>query len=279
VNNKPTLTATILLVWLLFLTTPLFSQNEAGESTEDGAEEQGRIWIEEQTGAVLPLGAEFVDENGKSVTLGSLITKPTILLPIYFYCPNSCPTNLANLALAIDRMKLRPGKDYRVIALSFNDKETPEQARAAKQNYTKMLYDGFPESEWQFITGSKENISAVLDVIGYAFKPMDDGTFIHPSALVAVAEDGTIIKYVYGSFIPGDVEIALVEADKGSPARSVKRLLNFCFNYDPDANKSFFQTTKLVVLSLFGGLIAFFFVRFLRKRNTGTSGNGKPQHG
>ena len=86
------------------------------------------------------------------MTLGNLLTKPTILLPIYFYCPNSCPTNLANLAVAIDRMKLRAGKDYRVVALSFNDKETPEQALSAKRNYLRMLHDGFPEQEWKFLT-------------------------------------------------------------------------------------------------------------------------------
>jgi protein SCO1/2 len=263
-----------LLVWLMLAPGPVFSKNTDGSSNVENGQEQGRIWIEEQTGSILPLDAEFVDENGKRVTLGSLLTKPTILLPIYFYCPNSCPTNLANLAVAIDRMKLRAGKDYKVIALSFNDKETPEQALSAKRNYTGLLYDGFPENEWKFLTGSKQNISAVLDVIGFTFKPLADGTFIHPSVLVTVAEDGTVIKYVYGSFIPGDVEIALVEAEKGSPARSIKRLLNYCFNYDPDTNKSFFQTTKLVVLSLFGGLIAFFFVRFLRKRKSGTSGNG-----
>lgn len=252
-----------------------YTQNNPGNSVEQGTSGQPRIWIEEQTGSILPLEAEFLDANGTRVTIGELLDKPTILMPIYFYCPNSCPTNLANLAVALDRMKLQAGRDYRAIALSFNDKETPEQARYAKRNYMRLLHEEFPESQWNFLTGSKENISAVLDVIGYSFKPLADGTFIHPSALVAVAEDGTVIKYVYGSFIPGDVEIALTEADRGVPARSIKRLLNYCFNYDPDKNKSFFQTTKLVVLSLFGGLVLFFFVRFIRRRDTGNPGNGK----
>lgn len=276
-NHTKLIISFILTGCLILLYLPAAaSQNGAGAGSDDGTQQQGKIWIEEQTGAVLPLDTVFVDENGDEVILGDILTKPTIILPIYFYCPNSCPSNLANLALAIDRMKLRAGKDYRVIALSFNDKETAEQARYAKRNYIRILYEGFPENEWKFLTGSKQSIKAVLDVIGFSFKALKDGTFIHPSVLVTVADDGTIIKYVYGSFIPGDVEIALVEAGKGSPARSVKRLLNYCFNYDPDANNSFFQTTKLVVLALFGGLIAFFFMRFLRKKNSGTSGNGKP---
>lgn len=225
------------------------------------------MWIDEQTGVKLPLAAEFIDETDSAVTLGGLIEKPAILLPIYFYCPNSCSTNLANLALALNRMKLEVGRDYQVIALSFNEEETPEDARSAKGNYLKLLYDGFPEDQWRFLTGTKENIAAVLGTIGYEFKPLDDGTFIHPSALVTVAPDGTVIKYVYGKFIPGDVEIALTEAARGVPATSIKRLLDYCFNYDPDTNKAFFQGVKIAVLALFGALILFFFARFVWRKD------------
>lgn len=242
-------------------------------------EEQGTVWVEEKTGAFLPLDREFVDEHNSVVTLGGLIEKPTILLPIYFYCPNSCPTNLANLALAINRMKMEVGDDYQVIALSFNHLETAENARTAKNNYVKLLYEGFPEEQWRFLTGSQENISAVLDTIGFTFKPLEDGTFIHPSALVTVAPDGKVIKYVYGTFIPGDVEIALAEAAKGIPATSIKRLLNYCFNYDPDTNKSFFQGVKIAALALFGGLGLLFLVRFIWRKNPDDPDHASSQHG
>ena len=241
--------------------------------------EQGKIEVAEKTGAFLPLDREFVDENDSVVTLGGLIEKPTILLPIYFYCPNSCPTNLANLALAINRMKMEVGDDYQVIALSFNHLETAENARNAKNNYLKLLYEGFPEEQWRFLTGSQENISAVLETIGFTFKPLEDGTFIHPSALVTVAPDGKVIKYVYGTFIPGDVEIALAEAAKGVPATSIKRLLNYCFNYDPDTNKSFFQGVKIAALALFGGLGLLFLVRFIWRKNPDDPDHASSQHG
>jgi protein SCO1/2 len=240
------------------------------------SESEGKIWVDEQTGALLPLDIDFSDENGARVTLGSLIDKPTILLPIYFYCPNSCSTNLANLAAAMNRMKMIAGKDYRAIALSFNERDTPKDAHDAKRNYVNLLYDGFPADQWSFITGSKENIAKVLDKIGYTFKPLDDGTFIHPSALVTVSENGTVIKYVYGNFIPGDVEMALAEAESGIPALSVKRLLNFCFNYDPDKNKTLFQVVKVVVLIIFGALVALFFRKFLNRKGAEVAGKGKP---
>ena len=248
-------------------------------SALDQPHEQVDIWVDEKTGTFRPLDVEFTDETGSVVTLGGLIDKPTILLPIYFHCPNSCPTNLANLAMAINRMKMEIGDDYRAIALSFNHLETPEHARTAKNNYLKLLYEGFPEEQWSFLTGSQENVKAVLDAIGFSFQPRDDGTFIHASTLVTVAPDGKLIKYVYGSFIPGDVEIALAEAAKGVPARSIKRLLNYCFNYDPDTNKWLFEWVKIGVIALFAGVAVFIFFRFIWRKKPDDSDGLSSQHG
>ncbi len=245
----------------------------------DQPNEQVEVWVDEKTGAYLPLDVEFTDETGAVVTLGGLIDKPTILLPIYFVCPNSCPTNLANLAMAINRMTMEIGDDYRAIALSFNHLETQENARSAKNNYLKLLYDGFPEEQWAFLTGSQENIATVLDAIGFNFQPRDDGTFIHASTLVTVASDGKLIKYVYGSFIPGDVELALSEAAQGIPARSIKRLLDYCFNYDPDTNKWLFEAVKFGVIALFAGAAVFIFVRFIWRRKPDDSDGLSSQHG
>lgn len=229
----------------------------------------GKITVVERTGATVPLEAVFRDENGDPVTLGSLLARPTILLPIYFTCPNSCSTNLANLAVALDRMKLRPGIDYRAIALSFDERETPAVARSAKANYLRLLGDDFPADQWLFLTGDRSSIEAVLDAVGFSFKALPDGTFIHPSMLVVLAESGMIIKYVYGTFIPGDVELAVAEAARGRPATSIKRFLDYCFNYLPTRSAAVFTNVKLIVLLLFGAGLAVFFVLFLKNRKSG----------
>lgn len=236
--------------------------NHAVNSMEPKADEK---WIEEKTGDYVPLHLEFVDEDGKKVTLGSIIDRPTIILPIYFYCPSICSRNLANLATALKDLSFQPGKEYRVIAFSFNDVENFEVARDAKTNYLKIVGDEFPPSEWRFLTGEKEDIKKVTDSLGFRFQKMNDTTFIHPSALMTVSDEGQIIRYVYGSFLAGDIDMALLDAQRGTPSLSVKRLLAFCFNYDPDANKSVFQTIKVAVLGLFVVALSFVFFFFKRK--------------
>jgi protein SCO1/2 len=163
-------------------------------------------------------------------------------------------------------MSFEAGRDYRPIALSFSDTEDAATALRAKKNYLKLVYDGFPADEWKFLTGSREAIQAVTDSFGYRFKKMDDETYIHPSAMIAVGADGKIIRYVYGSFVPGDIDMAIAAAREGVPALSVKRLLDFCFNYDPNKNKTFIQYVKFTVLFMFAVSLAFVFFFFGRKR-------------
>lgn len=218
-------------------------------------------WVTEKGGETLPLDLSFTDETGKTRTLRSIIDRPTIILPIYFYCPGICSLNLAHLAEALRELSHIPGRDYRVIAFSFNELERTDDAARAKENYLKIVGDGFPASEWFFLTGTQENIRRLTDSLGFRFKRLSDSTFIHPTALIVTGRDGKIIRYVYGSFLAGDIDMALLDAKKGTPSFSVRRLLAFCLSYDPDKNKSLFQIIKLSVLAAFAvGLGLLFFV-------------------
>lgn len=264
------------LLFFLFLKPGMaYAQNDkmshsehtmsAQDMMNSGQEMKGEKWIKEKTGEYIPLNLEFVAEDGRKITLGSIIDRPTIILPIYFYCPAICSQNLANLALAMKEISFKPGEDYRAIALSFNEVETSDVASRAKENYLKIVGDDFPPAEWHFLTGTIENIKAVTNSLGFRFKKMNDTTFIHPSALMILDGKGRIIRYVYGSFLAGDIEMAILDAQKGTPSLSVKRLLAFCFNYDPDTSNSLFQTVKVSVIALFGLVLGFVFFYFRRK--------------
>jgi protein SCO1 len=232
----------------------------SGKESDDAS-----LWITEKTGQYLPLDLTFVDEMGLTIRLGDIIDRPTIFMPIYFFCPNICSKNLANLAVAMNSLSAKPGKDYRVVALSFNDAENHKIAAEAKNNYLKILADDFPAGEWRFLTGNSDAIKAATDAVGFRFQKVDDETFIHPAVLMVLASDGKIIRYVYGSFLAGDIDLALSAAKSGTPVMSVKRLLDFCFNYDPRGKTSVFQTVKITVLLVFGVALVLFILYVKRK--------------
>lgn len=230
-----------------------------------------RGWVEEKTGDSLPLDTAFTDSTGKKTTLRSMIARPTLILPIYFYCPGTCSLNLSYLAEAIKVSTLKPLTDFQVIAFSFNPDDKAEDARNAKSNYLKQLPEDFPAQAWTFMVGSQESIKALTEAIGFRFKRMADGTYVHPSVLVAVSAQGRIIKYVYGSFLSGDVDLALLEAKKGTPSLSVKRLLGFCFNSDTKTSDTILKRVKIGLLLcslILGGLLIVFLHRSGKKRDT-----------
>jgi protein SCO1 len=250
-----------LITLLLVLLLSISGERVLGSSEAEIIEEP--TGVVEKGGEFLPLDAIFTNEHGVQVSLKQLIDKPTLLLPVYFDCPRICSFDLANLAMALQRTKIAPDS-FNIVTFSFNDQETPEDATKAKKNYTNMLKDEFSTDSWSFLTGDSKNIQLVTESIGYTFKPAGGGLFIHPSAMVAIAKDGKIIKYVYGAFLPGDVDLALSEAEKGTPATSIRRFLAYCLNGDPKRNQQIFTIMKVSIFLLlgFGG---FYLVRLLRK--------------
>ena len=253
------------IVFSLVFQTTVQAENQPveTENLQVGDPQLDVLWIDEQNGKMLPLDLPWFDEDGKAITFGEFIDRPTLILPIYFYCPSSCSLNLVNLATAVKRSRLDAGNDFKIIAYSSNPKENEENARIAKRNYMRLLPDDFPQENWKFLTGPSESIEGVTKALGYSYKELADGTFTHPSALIAVAEDGKIIKYVYGKFVTGDVDLAVSEAESGIPALSIKRFLGYCFNYDPSKSRSFFQNLKVGVLLAFAlfGVLFFFYVK------------------
>ena len=245
------------------------SQHEAHEQNGVPLAPQQTVapeeWVTEKTGEYIPLDTTFKDEKGNVVTLAELVDRPTLLLPVYYFCPRACSFDQANLADAIT--KTSHAKDsFRVISMSFNEMEPPEAAAIAKPNYTELLGQDFPKDGWVFLTGDQENILRVTNAIGYTFKKQSDHLFIHPSAMVALSTEGQIIKYIYGSFLSGDVDLALAEAKKGTPATSIRRFLSFCFNYSPKQNQTIFTILKLSTVTLLVAGFFYFVFFFLRKK-------------
>jgi len=222
------------------------------------------VGVHERLGEKIPLDTVFVDEEGRELAIREAITRPTLLLPIFFSCTVTCPIMLANLANAINDVPLEFGRDYGVIAFSFDEDDSPVVARESKVNYAKILEEGLPAGEWRFLTGDLEGIQALTHSLGFNFKRIGKHLFIHPNVLIALAPDGTIIRYLYGPrFLPFDVGMALTEADKGTPGLSIRKVLTYCFDYDPESKSYVVRSFRLLALGILAllGILFFFIVR------------------
>jgi protein SCO1/2 len=208
-----------------------------------------RLGVEEKIGGFVPLDLVFTNDRGEQVRLRQLIDRPTLLVPVYYTCPTGCPMELANMADAIRRSQHEIGS-FRAISLSFDATETPAMAAATRPNFTQLLGKNFPEDAWAFLTGDQEAIRQLLESIGFSFQKRADGTIVHPSTMVVLAQDGRIIKYVYGTFLSGDVDLALAEAAKREPTSSIRRFLEFCLPANPKQVRQVLDTLKWASLAL-----------------------------
>ncbi|MGA2274695.1 MAG: SCO family protein [Bryobacteraceae bacterium] len=221
------------------------------------------VGIDQELDAQVPLSTIVRDEAGREVPLGAFFHpgKPVLLAPVYYRCPMLCTEILSGMESALKVVSLDPGKDFEVIALSFDPKDTPELAAAKKANYLRRYHRPNTANGWHFLTGDEANVRAVTDAIGfhYQYDPKTD-QYAHASAIVILTPAGRVSKYFYGvEYSPRDLRLGLVEASSEKIGTPVDAVLLFCFHYDPATGKYGAITMNLVrgagaALVLVGGL-------------------------
>jgi len=255
---------------LFLLTLLLMAVTSSGhESTATRAD----IALEEKLGQYLPADAVFFDEHGNRVDLKDLIDKPAIIAPVYLSCMHECPMLLTGLAQVLGKLELvKPGKDFRVITLSFDEHDKPALALDKKRNYIKAVGKPFPAEAWMFLTGDATNIRKFTDSIGFKFQRDSEHDFSHPITLVIIAPGGKIVRYLEGvSFLPFEVTMALNEAATGRVGSPARKVLMYCFSYDPLKKSYVFNILKVtatVMILFVGSFFAYLMISTKKKRGS-----------
>ena len=212
-------------------------QTRAGQDSATG--------VDERLGSRIPLDIRFRDETGHLVRLADLVIGPTIILPVYYSCSNVCAYQQGRMAGTLQELERRPIDDYKVISISFDETETPELAARSKHTYLTAIRKPFPAGGWRFLTGDADSIHRLTDAIGFHFQ-RQGSEFIHPVVTVVISADGTIIRYLYGiAVLPKDLALALAEAKSGVAGASVRKMMEYCFTYDPTAKTYVFNLLRV----------------------------------
>lgn len=215
------------------------------------------VGIYEHLGDQIPLDLKFMNEKSESVTLEQLINKPTILSFVYFDCPGLCSPLLEGVGTVIQKTDLVLGKDYQVITISFNFRDTPEKAKVKKDRFVERYSKGMGDG-WIFLTTDSATIFKITNATGFKTKAVGLD-FVHPSAIIAVSPTGHITRYLYGlSFLPIDFKMAITEAGKEQPRTSIQKIMAVCYTYDPENRRFALDVTKIT-----GSLIIFFILVFI----------------
>lgn len=141
-----------------------------------------------------PLALAFRDQDGRPVTLGAAKgSGPGVLVFADYRCNTLCGPALAIVAAAVGKSALRPGRDFRLLAVSINPRATPADARAMRA--TRLAGDPALLQASSFLLGTPEAIAAATHALGYAYAyDPTSGQYTHPVAAFVLAPDGRLTR-------------------------------------------------------------------------------------
>jgi protein SCO1 len=198
------------------------------------------IGIDQRLNESLPLALPFRDEAGRTVALGDYFGKrPVVLALVYYNCPMLCTQVLNGLVASLNVMSLEAGRDFDVVAVSFDTRETPAMAAAKKEAYLSRYKHPAASAGWHFLTGDAASVEALTKTAGFRYRyDAKLEQFAHASAIMVATPEGRLARYFYGiEYPPRDLRLGLVEASAGQIGTPVDQVLLYCFHYDPASGK------------------------------------------
>ena len=223
------------------------------------------VGIDEHLNDTVPLKLTFLNEQNQIITLGQLIDKPTVLSFVYFDCPGLCSPLQEGISDLIDKSDLELGKDYNVITISFNFRDTPEKAVQKKANFTAK-FSKEKAANWHYLTSDSATIVKILNSVGYKIK-IAGVDYIHPSAIIMLSPKGKITRYLYGlTFLPFDLKMSVIEAQKGISQPTINRVLQFCYTYEPEGRRYSLEITKLAGIFMLIIVAALFTILMMKRK-------------
>jgi protein SCO1/2 len=169
-----------------------------------------------------------------------------------------CSMTLNGLTKTLRTLSFDAGKEFDVLTISFDPKDTPQVAAAKKAAYIKDYGRPGAEEGWHFLTGDEESIRQLTAAAGYRYK-WDKYTsqWAHVSAIMVVTPEGRVSQYLYGmEFSPRDVRLSLVEASRHRIGTIVDRVLLYCYHYDPTVGRYGFVIMNVIRVAGFGTVFA-----------------------
>ena len=276
------ITATTFL--LMLLTAPFFGQVPQGPIMGGGIMSPPVnqrppglefVGIEQHLNAEVPGDLEFRDELGNSVKLADYFGhgRPVILNLGYYQCPMLCGELLQGLVGSMKALTFNLGKDFDVLTVSFDPRETTEMAAEKKRDMMKRYGRPNADKGWHFLTGKADQINALTKSVGFQYQ-FDEktGQYAHATAIIMLTPDRHISGYFYGvEFSPKDLRLGLVQASQDKIGNIGDQVLLYCYHYDPRTGKYGAVVSNILKLAALGTMLilgTFMFVMFRADRHS-----------
>ncbi|MFN8473166.1 MAG: SCO family protein [Anaerolineae bacterium] len=233
------------------------------------------VGFDQKLGQKIPLDLTFRDEAWRNVKLSDYFSegKPVILVLAYYHCKNLCPAVIDELHGKLLEVPLVPNKDYTVLTVSIDPRETPRDAMDSRKVFMMRSARQELDEALHFLTGDQASIDALADAVGFRYA-YDEANqeYAHPAGVMVLTPDGTISRYLFGTaYNDQDLRLAVVDSSQGKVGSFTDRILLFCYHYDPAAGRYSsiaLQAMRIggaVTVLLLGGAVGILLIREKRR--------------
>ena len=234
------------------------------------------IGFDQNLDQYVPLDVPFRDESGRTVRLADYFgSRPVVLVFAYYDCPMLCTQVINGLSTALNILSLTPGKDFEIVTVSFNPRDTPATASAKKAVYLERYTRDGAAQAWHFLSGDQPSIDRLTKAAGFRYVwDAETKQFAHPTGVIVLTPDGRLSRYLFGiEYGPRDLRYALVEASAGGVGNAVDTLLLYCYHYDPMTGRYGFVVMRAVRIAGAATVLALvsFIIVMVRKEKRAAS--------
>jgi protein SCO1 len=227
------------------------------------------VGYDQRLGEQVPLDLEFRDEAGRLLKLGDFFgRRPVVLVFAYYECPMLCDLVLQGLTGSLKALRFDAGKEFDVVVVSIDPKETPKLAAETEAQTLSRYGRSGTEAGWHFLTGGQGSILKLTQAAGFRYVyDKERGEFAHAAGVVILTPGGRISRYLYGiEYAPRDVRLALIESADGRIGNLADQVLLYCFHYDPVYGKYSAMTMNILRLAAVATVLGLGLLILLLKR-------------
>ena len=199
-----------------------------------------KVGIDQKLDQQAPLDTTFNDESGKPVKLGDYFGKQPVILVMPFYrCAGTCTLEMDGLVRVANAVNPTIGKDYQVVVVSIDPRETPELAAIKKRDYLHSYDRPGAANGLHCLTGTRESIQKLADAVGFRFfYDPRSGAPVHSTGIMICTPGGKLSRYILGvDYAPRNVNLSLVEAGENRIGSLSEKFTLLCSQYDPQSGK------------------------------------------
>jgi protein SCO1/2 len=195
--------------------------------------ELGQVGLTLRPDAALPLDLALQAEDGTSDLLQSWLGRKAAVLVLADYtCKTLCGPVISIVSDALAHSGLRPGKDFRLIVIGLDPKDTAADAANMKR---AQVDAGDMTAVSHFLLGNAATIAELTRALGFSSAyDSDRDQFAHPAAAFVITPDGRVARVLPGLAVdPATIRLAIIDASKGAVGTLTDHIQLLCYGYDP----------------------------------------------